>query len=172
MKLNFYPESDIDDYSGAVNFFEKFWKEDGDKIIQKWEEVTGLKFYESEISVAIGNFRSQSHPLSLRFDNEDDIKKATLVHELGHRILYKRVKGFGKKSSLISHKFLDLVLYDVLLELFEEDFTNKVINWDRTLGMENGQSLYSEAWDFALQYKNKEERQKTFNDILEGKMEL
>jgi len=172
MKLNFYPESDIQDYTGAVDFFQNIWKKEGNKIISKWEEITNLKFYENEINVVVGNFRSQSHPLSLRFDNEDEIKKATLVHELGHRILYKRVKGMGMKSSLVRHKFLNLVLYDVFIELYGKDFTEKVIEWDATLGIENGQSLYKEAWDWALQYKTKEERQKVFQKVLEESLDL
>lgn len=172
MKIHFYPESDLEDYTQAVAFFNSFWNKEGNAIISKWQEITKLNFYEKEINAVVGNFKSQSHPFSLRFDTDADIKKATLVHELGHRILHKRVKGMRQKTSLERHMFLDLVLFDVLTELYGEEFTTKVIAWDSHLRKESGSSLYEEAWNWTLQFKDKESRQKVFFEILEGKIDL
>jgi len=168
LKINFYPESNLKDFTEAVKVFQQIWVEDGEKITQKWEEVTGLKFIETEINAVVADLKSCSHPLTLRYSNELDIKKSTLVHELGHRILYKRGSSAGDKTSFERHKFLFLALYDVFLELYGQEFTSKIIAWDSQLGKDKGQSMYEDAWQWALKYKTKEERQKVFKEILSG----
>lgn len=63
-------------------------------------------------------------------------------------------------------------MYDVFVELYGIDFTDIEIKRDGDFGAEHGQFLYKEAWDWVSQNKTKKERQKVFNDILEGKFEL
>lgn len=145
---------------------------DGEKIINKWEKITGLKFIETEINAIVADLKSCSHPLTLRYNNDLDIKKSTLVHELGHRILYKRKSSTTNKTTLERHKFLFLVLYDVFIELYGKEFTNKIIAWDSQLGKGKGQSIYEDSWNWALQYKTKNERQKIFKDILSGQYDF
>ncbi len=168
LKINFYPESDLKDFNEAVKIFQQIWTDEGEKIISKWEEITGLKFVETEINAVVADLKSCSHPLTLRYSNEFDIKKSALIHELGHRILYKRKSSAGNKTTFERHKFLFLVLYDVFHELYGKDFTEKIIAWDSELGKDTGQSMYESAWQWALEYKTKEERQKTFKEILSG----
>ena len=74
LKINFYPESNLKDFTEAVKVFQQIWVEDGEKITQKWEEVTGLKFIETEINAVVADLKSCSHPLTLRYSNELDIK--------------------------------------------------------------------------------------------------
>lgn len=171
LKINFYPESDLGDYKEATKFFEEFWMKDGEKITNKWEEISGFKFIENEINAIVGDLRSCSHPLSLRFNNSDLVKKANLVHELGHRIFYKRVKGMGK-SSLNRHKMLFLGMIDVLLDIDMKDVLDSGIEFDKDMGSRSNQPHYEEAWNWALQYKTKEERQKVLKQIISGELEL
>ncbi|MEK7646501.1 MAG: hypothetical protein AAB381_02300 [Patescibacteria group bacterium] len=168
LKINFYPESDLKDFAEAVTIFEKMWQEEGERITDTWERVTGLKFIETEINAVVADLKSCSHPLTLRYSNEYDFKKSTLVHELGHRILYRRESSAGNKTTFERHKFLFLVLYDVFCELYGQEFTYKVIAWDSSLGKDKGRSMYEDAWQWALQYKTKEERQKIYKEILSG----
>ena len=109
---------------------------------------------------------SASHPLSLRYNLLPDGKKETLTHELGHRILYKRVPGMGKLSSLDRHKFMNLIFYDVLRDIFGED-TVRLIEWEE----KRLDTKYKEAWEWALSF-NDEERKDRFNKILAGDLSL
>lgn len=162
MKINFLPESDFQDFNDAVKKYRDIWNEDGNKIISAWERNTGLNFNEKEINAVVFDGISHSHPLSLRFNVEENTKKSILIHELGHRILYKRVKGMGKATKLDRHKFLFLILYDVFTELYGESFTKEAIVWDSNLNSDN-----KVAWDWILKFDTLT-RKKIFNEILKG----
>jgi hypothetical protein len=172
LKINFYPESDLNDYEEAVKFFEEFWRQDGEKITNKWEEISGFKFWETEINAVVGNFVSHSHPLSLNASKPDELKKVILVHELGHRLLIKRIKGKRLKAGEETHKFLYLLLKDVLVELYGDEAFQTAFDFDMKLSREFGKVEYENAWKWVLQYETKEERQKVFKQIIEGELEL
>lgn len=127
---------------------------------KKWEEVTGLKFKETEIEATVADRRGMSHPLTLRYNPEADFKKSDLAHELGHILLYKRTKYSPENPSLERHKILDLAFYDVLRELYADEFVAKVVS------KESQYPLYADAWNWALQFKTKEERQEIFKKAL------
>lgn len=162
LTINFYADSDLKDYSQPVADYQRIWQEDGQRIVDVWEQITGLKFQESYINAVIFDHISHSHPLSLRNHEEEIRRKTTLVHELGHRILAKRVAGGRHASSLQSHKLLDLVLYEVFVELYGEAFANNAVEWDSNLPKPE----YKEAWDWALAF-SKDERKIKFLEVLE-----
>ena len=80
---------------------------------------------------------------------EDFIKKAVIIHELGHRILYKRLNI--KVESLEIHKALFLVLYDLYVDLYGEKFAKEIVEWDCSLPRN-----YKEAWNWALSFDRTE----------------
>jgi hypothetical protein len=163
LSITFYPESDLRDYSEGVKEYENIWREDGEKIVKAWKRVTGLTFDETHINALIFEGISHSHPLSLRFDREFERKKSILVHELGHRLLYKKVKGGREATSLELHKLLFLVLYEVFTDLYGKDFADSAVEWDSNLP----RPQYKEAWEWALNF-SVEERKRKFQEILEG----
>ncbi len=165
MKINFYSDSDLEDFKEAVLEYEKIWNEDGFKILESWEKHTGLKFRESHINAIVWDGMSMSHPLGLRYNLLPDGKKATLAHELGHRILYKRVSGM-EKSSLDRHKFMNLMFYYVLKDVFGDAMT-RIIEWESN----RPDTKYKEAWDWVLNFGD-ENRKKRFRGILEGDLSL
>ncbi len=171
IKINFYPESDRVDYTEGVKEYEQIWKDEGERIINKWEEVTGLKFKETEINAIIGPFRSCSHPLTLRFNLPFKQKHAVLVHEIGHRILFGNTIH---KHTLHTHKILFLVLWDVFIELYGQELLDVSISFDkdREMALSSDSRPYTEAWDWSMQYKTKEERQEMFRKILSGEIKL
>jgi hypothetical protein len=157
-KITFYPDSDVKDFSRGVEEYEKLWKLDGEKIILAWEKMTGLRFRELFINAVFSDGISHSHPLSLRYRDNHNRNKSILIHELGHRIL----SGHGTKQgdSLYNRKFLFLVLYDLYVELYGEQFAKETVAWDSNLpGPE-----YKEAWDWALSL-TKEERSQKFIEM-------
>lgn len=158
MKIIFHADSDLEMYNEAVREYQQIWNSESEKIIESWQRHTGLTFRETFINAVVFDGKSQSHPLSLRHNVDLDRKKALLVHELGHRLLYQRRKSKG--DSLERHKFLFLVLYDVFCDLYGASFVRKVINFDNQLG-----ELYKDAWEWALRF-NKEERKKKFQEML------
>lgn len=162
MHITFHPESDYLDLSSSIKEFEEIWKAEGEKIVKVWEQNTGLKFKETVINAIVFDGISHSHPLSLRYNYDLNRKKSVLVHELGHRILYKRVRGMGKASSEDHHKFLFLVLYEVFVELYGEAFAEDAVLWDSNLPRDE----YKIAWEWALKFP-KDERKKMFNEIIE-----
>lgn len=157
-KIIFHEDSDSVDVKLAVQEYQKIWDTEGSKIVSAWEGKTGLKFRETFINAIILEGRGQSHPLCFRASLTSDAKKATLVHEMGHRILRKRIK-LPEFNSLENHKNLDLCFYDVLTELYGKTFA------DLTVESESKHALYKDAWDWALSF-SKDERQKKFRDLL------
>ena len=149
MKINFYSDSDLGEYDNNVSIYQKIWEKEGEKIIGKWEDITGLTFRENYINAIVFDGVSHSHPLSLRFNLEEDIKKAVIIHELGHRILYKRLNI--KVESLEIHKALFLVLYDLYVDLYGEKFAKEIVEWDCSLPRN-----YKEAWNWALSFDRTE----------------
>jgi len=172
LKINFLPDSDLFDVEAALKQYEEIWKTDGERIVAAWETITGYQFRETFVNAIIwGAKGGRSHALtltSLRKSIEE--KKNHLVHELGHRILYmprrEAFKRTGIKnidSSLENHKLLDLVLYDVYESVYGKEFADYCVKLDS----ENLPPTYKEAWEFALSFKTKEERQKKFREMMQ-----
>src|SRR5690606_5489019 len=136
------------------------------KIVESFKKITNLEFKEDVINAVVFFGISQSHPLSLRANLTVEFKKANLVHELGHRL----VSGAGVriwdvdplKRSLETHKLLDLFLYDVLVDLYGEEYA--IANVELETG-EKRPTFYKEAWDWALSF-TREERAEKFKELL------
>lgn len=158
IKIIFHEDSDLVDVALATQEYQKIWNEEGQEIISAWENKTGLQFRETFINAIVFEGRGQSHPFCFRANLSSDMKKATLVHEIGHRILYKKIK-LPEFSSLENHKNLDLCLYDILKDLYGKDFADVVVE------TEAKHPLYKEAWDWALLLSEKERRDK-FAELL------
>ena len=172
-KLNFLPDSDLEDFSPAIKEYESIWQGDSIKIVSALEEITKYVFKENFINAVVsGSKESRSHPLSLYAKLQFEVKKMTLVHELGHRILLppRRLQFADKKqypTSLENHKVLFLILYDVYEVVYGKEFADSAVKRDS----EELQGLYKEAWDFALSFKTKGDRQKKFQEMMQiGKM--
>lgn len=158
IKIIFHEDSDFIDVSFATQEYQVIWDTEGGKIVAAWEQKTGLQFQETFINAIVFEGRGQSHPFCFRASLSSDMKKATLVHEIGHRILYKKVK-LPEFSSLENHKNLDLCLYDILVDLYGKNFADGVVE------VESKHLLYKEAWGWALSLKE-EERRKKFTELL------
>ncbi len=172
LKINFLPDSDRKDLvqliDKGISEYKEIWENDSKKIIDATENVSGLSFVESEINAIIyvsRSLSSRSFPLSLRADLPLDIKKGLIVHELCHRLLsgnHVRVKTKERKDlSLEIHKVLNLILYDIWVEVYNEKLADKMVEWESS----SRKGLYKEAWDWALAI-DKKERKKKFRQII------
>ena len=167
LTINFYPDSDFWDLGEAVEKYRSWWKKDASKIIKSIEGVSGLKFRETYINAVVfrARFSSQSFPLSLRADVDDTLKVAILIHELCHRLVVGngvKLLKLGIKTEegriLERHKVVDLILYDIWVDLYGKKFADKAV-----LAEANSQktNVYKKAWKWALSM-SMGERQKLF----------
>jgi hypothetical protein len=110
------------------------------------EAASGLKFEDREVRARILEVSSSSgykeKPMQLRASYPLDTKKATLIHELGHRL---ESDLFHQDED--DHKYLFLWIYDVWVKLYGREFADAQVAVEKQRGR-----MYPAAWDFALSF--------------------
>jgi hypothetical protein len=86
----------------------------------------------------------------LRASYQYATKKATLVHELGHRLI-------AKQSKADNHPILFLFLYDVWVELWGKEFADEQVAIESN---RRGLYDYEGAWREALSISSAERKKK------------
>ena len=147
VRLVFRAESDS--FSTARDAYEALWNAEGARIVEVMERVSGIRFdsppYADTLIGAIV-FEGVSYsghretPMRLRASYPPDTKKATLVHELGHRLQ----SGIARQDD-DEHEVLFLWLYDAWVELWGREFANAQVLVERAR-----RGPYPAAWDAAL----------------------
>lgn len=170
MKINFYPESDNPIFEKASGEYAKLWEEESIRIQKTIENISGLRFREKIINALVFNDVSYSVPLQLTANITLERKRGALVHELCHRLVVGNnieVKSGKSYNSWIfaTHKHIDLILYDVWVKLYGENFAKREIKYEISLWTGKGISPYKTAWDWALSM-TKPERAKLFKQHL------
>jgi hypothetical protein len=163
VSVRFSPESAR--FDEAAKQYQAIWDVDGERIVETMERVSGLTFTETEIQAVV--FEGVSHsgsadsPMKLRASYPADVKKATLVHELGHRLAFQLRFYFGTHKEPDSHRILYLYLYDAWVSLYGQNFA------DQQVAVEKGRTVpaafrwfrgydYKSAWDWALRLSSTE----------------
>jgi hypothetical protein len=164
MQINFYPEQDKPEFEKAAKEYAKIWSEERERITKVIEKISGLKFKEKIINAIIYDEISYSVPLKLQADISAKHKMGTLTHELCHRLVVgNNIKIKAGKTynswTLAIHKHIDLILYDIWVELYGEDFAKKEIGYEISLWTGKGISPYKTAWDWALKMIKQQRRQ-------------
>jgi hypothetical protein len=147
----------------AAQTYRSIWKQDGARIVAALEARTCLKFSEPAIAATIDDAVSHSggpeHPMGLRATYDLDVKRATLVHELGHRHLWQLTE---RLDSLDGHQTLYLVLERVWADVWGEDFAHHGVlsesSWRASYD-------YGDAWAWAQAMTN-DERSRLWNRLL------
>ena len=143
------------EFDEATEEYRRIWIEEGDRIVAALERNSGLDFPPSGIEALI----SQAPPmmaydgrsLRLRASYSPGYKRATLVHELGHRLSFL----FPRTGELDDHRLLYLFLYDAWTDLYGEAFAERMAGIESSIP---GPYDYAEAWRWALSM-TREERQ-------------
>lgn len=139
-------QADSEQFSGATHEYETIWAREGARITAAMEAASGLKFEDREVKAIVREVSSNSgykeKPMQLRASYPLDTKKATLIHELGHRL----------ESDLFhhdedDHKYLFLWIYDVWVKLYGREFADAQVVVEKQRGR-----MYPAAWDFALSF--------------------
>jgi hypothetical protein len=130
----------------AAEQYRSIWATDGARIIEAMQKHTGLVFEEKKIEVivreAVSNSGFGSTPMILRSSYPLETKKATLIHELGHRL---QGRFFAKDEE--DHPYLFLYLYDVWVDLYGQKFAEEQV---RVESLRKGIFDYETAWKDAL----------------------
>ena len=148
VRLEFVPESET--FAAAVGEYERIWAADAARIVRTMEEVSGLTFTDTAVTAIVFEGVSSSGyrdtPMRLRASYPFDTKKATLIHELGHRLQSPLFRQEDEE-----HGPLFLWLYDTWVRLYGKEFADaQVIVEKRRRGP------YTRAWDEALSLSAKQ----------------
>lgn len=132
-----FQEVSVKKYIDELN---SFWKEDGKKIIDEIERVSGLKFKADLECYVVKNMRyaAFSHPLTLRLDESGNIK-ATMIHELTHILLVQNSskivklinKKFKEESRLKIHLPVLLIFKNVVGNLYGKEYLERSFDMER-----------------------------------------
>jgi hypothetical protein len=161
VNLVFEPEDKR--FDQAVEEYRKVWASEGKRIIDGLESVSGLRFKEKEVRAIVYEGASNSGPpngpMKMRASYPADVKKATLAHELGHRMNFQLTT---RPKDVDEHRILFLYLYDVWEKLYGKDFADEQVKIERG---RKGLYDYDSAWTWALSM-SKEERASRFRAVV------
>jgi len=136
-------------YETATRDYDALWRQDGARIVATMERVSGLRFdsppyADTAISAVVfegvSNSGFRESPMHLRASYPPATKKATLVHELGHRLQV----GVARRGE-DEHAVLFLWLYDAWVALWGQQFADEQVLVERAR-----RGPYPAAWDSAM----------------------
>ena len=145
--ITFVPQSDS--FATSARDYERMWAAEGPRIVAAMERVSGLTFISSvyadtaitaNVLERASNSGFRASPMQLRASYSADTKKATIIHELGHRLqsgLFRREEE--------EHGPLFLWIYDVWVALYGREFADAQVVIERARG-----GPYPKAWDEAM----------------------
>jgi hypothetical protein len=146
VKINFQAESER--FNAATEEYRQIWQSEGERMISAIEQVTGLKYPEKEFNAIVFEGVSESGggkiPMKMRASYTTEIKKATLVHEIGHRHLSQLRK---RPKDIDEHRVLFLWLYEAWVKLYGQTFADEAVKVESG---RKGLYDYETAWKWAL----------------------
>jgi hypothetical protein len=132
-------------FAPASDQYRALWQTDGARIVEALERESGLRFPASPIDIIVSDGRPMTaydgRTIRLRASYSPAYKKATLVHELGHRLALV----FPSRGGLDDHRLLYLFLYDAWTDLYGRAFADRMVSIERRIGPD-----YEAAWAWAL----------------------
>ena len=140
-------------FAPAADEYRRVWAAEGPAMAAVLEQVAGLRFPSEPIDAIVSEGRPMTsfdgRTIRLRASYSPAYKKATLVHELGHRLALTLPRTGG----LDDHRLLYLFLYDAWTDLYGKAFADRMVSIERRIG-----PAYEAAWTWALAM-SREQRQ-------------
>jgi hypothetical protein len=134
-------------FAAAADEYHRLWDQEGARIVAALEAATGLDFPTTPIEMIVHQGAPMTaydgRTIRLRAGYSPLYKKATLVHELGHRLSFLLPRTAG----LDDHRVLYLFLYDVWTDLYGRAFADRMVSIERRIP---GRYDYDAAWTWAL----------------------
>ena len=143
-EINFKAEAPK--FEAAAEEYRMIWKQDGERIAATLHGLTGLHLEPGPIQTVVfegvSNSGYRDIPMRMRASLPADTKRATLVHELGHRLISRLVpKDFEE------HPVIFLFVYDAWVELWGQEFADAQVAVE---SRRRGRYDYAGAWKDAL----------------------
>jgi len=135
-----------DSFDAATKEYREIWATEASRVVTAMERATGLRFEPGPIRAVIYEGPSSSgfgeRPMQLRASYSPATKRATLVHELGHRLM-----GDLVPADVDHHSIIFLFVYDVWVELWGQPFADEQVTIERarTGSLANYDKLWTEA---------------------------
>jgi hypothetical protein len=147
LQLNFTGSTTSPDgFRAATDEYRDIWAKEGARIVAAMERATGLRFEDGPIDVIVyegpsfSGQRRGGRPMQLRASYPSDTKRATLVHELGHR-LAADVPFRGEH-----HELIFLFVYDVWVDLWGQPFADEQVKVEsRRKGLVDYEGIWKET---------------------------
>jgi len=131
----------------AARDYRAIWEADGALIVAAMEAETGLAFPSSPIEAIVRDGPPMTafdgRTIRLRAGTSADYMRATLIHELGHRLAL----ALPRTGEMDDHRLLYLFLYDVWVRLYGQPFADRMVAIERRIP---GAYDYDAAWTWAL----------------------
>ena len=143
-QINFKAEAP--QFEAAAEQYRLIWKQEGERIAATLHGLTGVHLEPGPIQTivfeGVSNSGYRDIPMRMRASLPADTKRATLVHELSHRLISHLVpKDFEE------HPVIFLFVYDAWVELWGQEFADaQVAVESRRRGLYD----YEGAWKDAL----------------------
>lgn len=143
-------------FRAAAEEYRQLWCDEGPRIVQALEEATGHSFPATPIEVFVANVTPMTtydgRTMLLKASYPTYYKRATLVHELGHRLAFT----MNRPPELDDHRLLYLFLHDVWSRLYGTEFADRMAQIESRI---TGRYDYAGAWRWALALTPEQRRQ-------------
>lgn len=144
-------------FAAAAEEYRQLWCKEGAAIVQALEEATGHPFPSLPIEVFVANatpmMSYDGRTMWLKASYPTYYKRATLVHELGHRLSFT----MARTADLDDHRLLYLFLHDVWARLYGRDFADRMAEIESRIA---GRYDYAGAWKWALAMTPEQRRER------------
>lgn len=135
-------------FAEASDEYRALWHQEGAGIVGALERNAGLAFPDAPIEVIVNGGSTMTaldgRTIRFRAGYSRDFAKATLAHELGHRLAL----SLPRTSEMDDHRVLYLFLYDAWSELYGREFADRMVEIER--GFHSSAYDYDAAWTWAL----------------------
>jgi hypothetical protein len=148
LQMNF--TASAESFDVATKEYREIWASEGERIVAAMERATRLRFETGPIGAVVYEGPSFSgfgqRPMQLRASYSSATKRATLVHELGHRLV-----GDLVPRTIDHHSVIFLFVYDVWVELWGQSFADEqvAIEKRRTGPLADYEGLWRQALDLS-----------------------
>lgn len=143
-EINFVPQGP--EFAAAAEEYQAIWKAEGELIVDALRKATGLALEPGPIQAIVYEGVSYSgyrkRPMRLRASYSSATKRATLVHELSHRLI-----SDVAPRDVDQHPVIFLFVYDVWLKLWGKEFADEQVAVESA---RRGLYNYESAWRDAL----------------------
>ena len=168
LQLNFTPSAEAPEkFRPATEEYRDIWTREGPRIVAAMERITSLRFEEGPIDVVVYEGVSYAgqrgvRPMQMRASYPRDTKKATLVHELGHRL------ATGVPFQGDHHELIFLFVYDVWVDLWGQPFADEQVKVE---SRRKGLVDYEGIWKKSLAMPAAERAQRLQQFVRQSKVE-